>query len=93
MAAAVGVAAFLYFLLQLARSGQREAKQEARTERERADTSEALRNLERDVQAARGVAQEKARETKQDQHDRQAADDRPHVFGDQRLHARTKDRL
>lgn len=93
MAVTIGAAALLYLLLQFARSALRDERKKAQRAAERADAAEALRNLERDVQAARGVTQEKARETEQDQQARQAVDDRPDVFGDPRLHERSKDRL
>lgn len=85
---AAGAFALLYVLLQLALGAARDDRQKARAERERADTAEALRQLERNIQAARGAAQEKSRETEQAMQKRQAADDRPAVFGDQRLHDR-----
>lgn len=93
VAAVLAAIALLYVLLQLARSGLRDARQDASEQRERADASEALRDLERDVQAARGVVREQAREVEQEAQRREADDDRPAVFGDPRLHARTKDRL
>lgn len=93
MAITVGTLALLYLLLQFTRSALRTARKDADEQRQRADTSEALRDLERDVQAARGVVQEKAHEIEQEAQRREADDDRPGVFGDPRLHARTKDHL
>lgn len=85
---AVGAAALFYLLWQYARTAVRDARQQAREDRERAATCEALRQLERDVQASRKAVQERARENAQELERREAADDRPAVFGDQRLHDR-----
>lgn len=83
----------LLLAVQMLRGAVRDQKRKRRAAEERAQVSAALRQQERDIQAARGVVQEKAIEADNTREGARAADRRPAMFGDPRLHARDKDRL
>lgn len=83
IAAAVGV---LWVWLQIV-SGQRDrARIDAARERERADTGEARRAVERRVIEAQRKAREKATEVARDEDSRRSDGDRSGGLGNDRLH-------
>lgn len=88
MATLFGIVGLLFILWQFARGELKDAQRKKREAQEQAQTQKALRDLESDVQAARGVAKEKARDVEKDLQERKASDARPAVFGDSRLHDR-----
>lgn len=88
MATLLGIIGLLFIAVQHYRGVSRDNKRKAEKAREDAAAAQAMRDLDRDIQAARGVVQREAKTNEQALQERARADNRPAVFGDQRLRDR-----